>query len=486
MNYINCIERSLFLPKMDHSQRDLGLQKTSEKNAKLIRIALAAIPFIALYRPMGTVISLGTGTYRVICHLKLVLMYQKKCEWKNASKEFIQTTLAIIFLGLHVFYIKTSQLITSSIDILQGAYYTTHYVLQGNGCKATEQALQMMTTSFYLIFLLIGSLEVILLSVLSQMLLHLYQIKNNIFKKHYIEAIAKLGMVIIHINQANTYKCLIQKRNGFLELQKYQNLIRQALQGRSIWHLIHHSLIDLNEKIDENKINLAHQEKKYDFGSHFHGYGKGLVKGANLSFRTVMIDGKELTECEFKMNHVFREKLQKRLNELKNLNISEICDILQFTHSHAESLHVEESKDSSDSVYRIVASGLGQITIGASRDLPNLFDRVVVLMDRKKTLFDLHELLSLTDLDTALVPSSKDDLNRLKMGHLFRTFFPKEATFFERSEAFFTLPTQELLDQMIEKSPLMKDVYNKYFDKMKEAEILPGKIRYNGSSAVFG
>ncbi len=476
MHYVNCIERSLFLPKMDHCQRDLGLQKTSEKQAKLTRIALAVIPFIALYRPVGTAISLGTGTCRFIFHLRLVLIYQKKCEWRNVSKEFIQTILAVVCLSSSI--TKIGQLVTGSIDTMQGAYYTTYYVLQGNCHKATEQALQMMTTSLYLTFLLIGSFEVILLSVLFQVVLHLCQIKDNIFKEHYIEAIAKLGMVIIHLNQANIYKCLIQKRKAFLALQKYQNLIRQALQGRSFWHLIHHSLIDLNGKIDENKINLSHQEREYNFGSHFHGYGKGLVKGANLSFRTVMIDGKELTECEFKINHVFREKLQKRLNELKNLNISEICDILQFTHSHAESLHVEESKDNFDNVYRIIASGLGQITIGASRDLPNLFDRVVVLMDRKKTLFDLHELLSLTDLDTALIPSSKDDLNRLKMGHLFRTFFPEEATSFERSKDFFTVSTQELLDQMIEKSPLMKEIYNKYFDQMKEAEILPGRIRY--------
>jgi hypothetical protein len=96
-------------------------------------------------------------------------------------------------------------------------------------------------------------------------------------------------------------------------------------------------------------------------------------------------------------------------------------------------------------------------------------------MNKEKNLFDLHELLSLVGLDTAIMSSSKDDLDRLKMGHLLRIFFPREATAFERSEAFFTLSKQELLDKM---TPEMKDVYDRYFDQIKESEILPGRIRY--------
>ena len=352
--------------------------------------------------------------------------------------------------------------------------------------KATEEALQTIASGFYVAFILTGSLEMILLSVLFQVALQLYQAKEEISKEHYIEAAAKLAMAAVRLNQASNYRGLIQKRNALFALQKYQSLVRQALKGRSARHLLQHNLINLNGKIDENKVSLSNQEQKYDFGSHFHGYGKGLVKGANLAFRTVVVDGKELTECEFKVNHVFRDKLQKTLNELQMLNPSEIRDILQLTGSHAQSLFIEKEKqDLIDFIkanfsngYRITALGLGQITIGAFPELPNLFDRVVILMDAEKNLFDLHELLSLMDLDTALISSSKDDLDRLKMGHLFRTFFPREATPFERSEDFFSLSTQELLDKMIERSPQMKEVYDRYFAQIEEAEILPGRIRY--------
>ncbi|MCL6755631.1 MAG: hypothetical protein M3A24_00400 [Candidatus Rhabdochlamydia oedothoracis] len=485
MNYINCIQHSIFSSETDYHCYDLDLPEALGEDSKLRRIAMAIIPFVALYRPVGTALSLGMGSCRVIGHLKLALDHEGKKEWKSLSKEVAQTTLAIVSLTSSILNIKMGQLLTCSIDTAQGTYSIIYYTLKGKYDRATEETLQTLASGLYVAFTLTGSLEIILLSVLFQTALQLYQMKEEISKEHYIEAAAKLGMAAMRLNQANNYRGLIQKRNALFALQKYQSLISQALKGKSARHLLHHNLIDLNGKIDENKVSLSNQEKEYDFGSHFHGYGKGLVKGANLAFRKVVIDGKELTECEFKVNHVFREKLQETINQLQKFKASEIRDILQLTGSHAKSLVIEKykedfkGKDSFKEIYQIAASGLGQISIGASRDnSPNTFDQVVILVDVGKTLFDLHELLSLMNLDTALISSSKDDLDRLKMGHLFRIFFPREATSFERSENFFSLSTQELLDKMIEKSPQMKEVYNRYFDQIEEAEILPGRIRY--------
>ncbi|MGL5263361.1 MAG: hypothetical protein ACRDAI_02115 [Candidatus Rhabdochlamydia sp.] len=483
MNYINCLKHSIFIPQTDHRRYDLDLQ--GNENSKIRRIALTAIPFIALYRPAGTAISLGMGSCRIVSHLQLIATYQEKQEWKNLSKEVVLTTLAVVSLASNILHIRIGQLLTSSVDTAQSACYTTYYALTGNYHKAAEEALQAIISTFYLTFILTGSLEVILLSVIFQAALQLYQIKDDLFKERYIEATAKLAMTAIRLNQANNYRCLIQKRNAVFALR--QNLAYQVSKGRASWHLMRHPLTDLHKKIDENKITLSSLGKEYDFGSHFHGYGKSLVKGANLAFRTVVVDGKEFTECEFKINHVFREKLQNTLNELQKLNPSEISDILQITDSHVQSLSIEEQKDDVNGydpykpAYQVIADGLGQITIGASREYPNLFDRIVVLMDKEKNLFDLHELLSLAGLDTAITSSSKDDLDRLKMGHLFRIFFPREATRFERTEAFFTLSTQELLDKMTLE---MKEIYDRYFDQIKESEILPGKIRYKVSGLV--
>jgi hypothetical protein len=128
--------------------------------------------------------------------------------------------------------------------------------------------------------------------------------------------------------------------------------------------------------------------------------------------------------------------------------------------------------------HQIEIEGLGTILIGASSDIPNLYDKVVVRLNADRTLFELHEILSFVDLEQAVALSTKEDIERLKMGHLFRTFFPKEATPFERTEEFFKIPLEELKQKMIEKSPDMKEIFETYFHRMKAEPLFDGRIRY--------
>jgi hypothetical protein len=44
--------------------------------------------------------------------------------------------------------------------------------------------------------------------------------------------------------------------------------------------------VDFEDKIESRRFTMVDaNNKEYDFGSYFHGYGKGLVKGMNLNFR---------------------------------------------------------------------------------------------------------------------------------------------------------------------------------------------------------
>src|SRR6185503_19683236 len=112
--------------------------------------------------------------------------------------------------------------------------------------------------------------------------------------------------------------------------------------------------------------------------------------------------------------------------------------------------------------WKISFAGLRTIVIGASPAYPNLYDRIKVTTLEGKNLYQLHELLSFFNLDDALVSSSYVDIERLKIGHLFRTFYPKEATLLERSQPFFTLPIEELKAAMIEKAPEMEQLFTTY------------------------
>lgn len=480
MNYINYLKHILFTPETYLRRFDIDLVYVGEQSK---RVALVALPFIGLYRPIAPVLSTAMESCRIVTHLNkaMELEREENKNWTAISKELGHAGLATLSLATTAFSFSGALFITTGFDLVQGIKTASHHFIEGND-KAREETLQVLASGCYLAFIATGALEAILLSTLLQAVICLYQAKNNSESK--LEIAAKIAMAGIHLRQANYYRQLIVRRNALFTMQKYQALVTRALKGKAVRHLIQSPLNDLSGQIEERRVILANQDKEYDFGSHFHGLGKGLIKGANLTFRQVVVNGQEMTELEFKVNHAFRDKLEQSFKDLSKINQKEMKEILKFTGSHVEGISTQTiEKDDFwwndlDKTHEIALKGLGTITIGASPDAPNLYDRVTIQMDAQKTLYDLHEMMAFTDLDAALCLSTKDDLDRLKLGHLFRTFFPKEATPFEITEDFFSLPTEQLKKQMIQKAPEMQQVFDTYFDKMSEAEILPGRVRY--------
>jgi len=89
----------------------------------------------------------------------------------------------------------------------------------------------------------------------------------------------------------------------------------------------------------------------------------------------------------------------------------------------------------------------------------------------------------------------------MKIGHLFRCFFPTDAKKFEVTKEFFSLPIESLKSKIVSLVPEMDIIFTRYLDKMSLYQIFPGKYRFkiNGlkedlkelgayglSSAIFG
>lgn len=491
MNYINYLKHTLRTPETYYRRYDLDLAKVPQALSQAKRVALVALPFIALYsKPFGSAMSIGMGTIRAVSHLQLGLHHQTQGNWAQMSREVLEMAIAAFATYASIVSLGTGLAAITAIDTTKSFAQIVHFFWQGNYHQAGEEALQTLASSFYLAFMLKGSLELILISTLLQGAISFYQANQERKAGHYLEAGAKIALGLIRLSQVNQYRHQIQRRNAIFTIEKYRTLAEQAMKGRSVRHLIHHSLNDLDGKIDEKQVLLANQDEEYDFGSHFHGFGKGLVKGANLSFRKVEIDGEEKIECTFKVNHVHRSHLTKTLNSLTQLKQKEIQEILRLADSHATNIAIEKppkdpsmwwfwiDDDYAFRSYKLKVEGLGHISIGGCKESVNLYDKVTIHMDRNKTLYDFHELLALTNLDAALAVSSQDDLERLKIGHLFRIFFPKEATPFEREEAFFTLSIEELKKKIIEKAPGMQELFNEHLNHMSQTELLPGRVRY--------
>ncbi len=486
MNYINYFKHTFFKPDIYHRRYDLDLAKLSEEGK---RVALIALPFIGMYRPAGFFLSLGMGSCRILSHLNQAISHEKKGEWKDCFPELGKALFALMSTSASLFHFTTGLFVTTGLDLIQTLPRVKELVHKKDFSEALEQSLQAVASSCYLIFITTGALEALLVFSLVQAVISFYQaykdLKANQSEKKYLEAISKCLLALIQLYQADGYRKSIQRRNFLLSRKKVQDLMDRAVRGKQARHLINSPLHDLFERLEEKTVILINQDGEHDFGSHFHGFGEDLVKGANLTCKKVISGEKELIEVQFKVNHVYREYLDKSFKDLRGISSGKTQEILKYSGSHVEGITLETVDQAPFSldkeIYKnhlITLKGLGDISIGASIEAPSLYDRVTVRMDINKTIYDLHEMMAFLDLDIALHLSSAESISRLKIGHLFRTFFPREATPFERQEKFFTLPIEDLKKEILSKVPEMEEIFHDYLENMTMAEILPGRIRY--------
>ena len=486
MNYINYIQHAIYTPDILHRRFDFDMPDIRD-TAK--RVSLAALPFIGLYKPAGFALSVGMGGARVISHLQKLSSADQSGTWMQFGVELGGLSVGLLSLAATVYNYTTALFITTSVDLVHSAYLTGDALWNKQYAKAIEELAQTLSSVAYLGFMITGGLEAMVIHSLLQAATSLIQARAEfkLGKGHQIEAIGKLAMAFVRINQAKGYVAQIERRNALLEITKIRTLFEKIARAREASHLMNHPLSSLQERIEKGEVIL--NDGEISLGSHFHGFGCELVKGENLTFRTKMVDGKEIIEFDFKINHAFRGELEKSLNQIKSIQGKKLQEILELSGSHATGISVSNGSffekpfeswydDDIGSAHKIKIEGLGTVLIGKASNIPNFYDKVVVQMEASQSVYNLHEILCLMNLDRALNLSTKDDIERLKLGHLFRNFFPREATPLERSKEYFELPIDELKAKMIKLAPEMQDVYANYFHKIREEHIFDGRVRY--------
>ncbi len=477
------IKHRIYDPVVYHRNFEHDLPEVANKAADIVkRTALIALPFLAMYKPLGTVISLGMGGVRCVTHLTGTIKSASQLEALATLSHLNQTALAVICLAATVFNFQAGLLITSFADAGTCVCEAITHLKAKDYPKAAEALMQASASILYLSFMLTGTLEVMLASIVIQGAICLYQASQDLREGKYPEALAKIAMGGIRLHQAHGYFKMIQSRNAFLHLEKFAALFDKIKKGREGSHLIDSPLLEQKE----NVVMVDGSGNEHDFGRHFHGSGKGLVKGMNLQFRTSHVDGKNMKDIDFKVNHVFRDRLQTLIEGMKSFTPDESREFLALTQSHATGLKIEkvpfqlceETNQTLGEAYKVTLEGLGQVLIGASTDLPGIYDMVRVQIDENKSIYELHEMLTFFNLDDVLRQSSSDDVERLKIGQLFRMFYPAEATKLERQDKFFDLPLDQFKAELVKHVPQMKKTMDQYLDKMETTEILPGRLRY--------
>lgn len=483
-NTIDYYNHKTYTPPYYHRQyeNDLPQDKTSSSYAEVAkRTAHIALPFLSLYRPLGTVLSLTMGSVRVITSGVGVA---KADDLPTYAYQGMQVGLATLALLGTLYHFTLGLYITTAADLMTNLVKILERLYQLEYKQAGDELLQALASGLYLAIIMTGSMEVILTSLLVQALVSFIQARDEWKEGRIPEAMAKTLMGMIRLYQGGQQFELIQKRNDLFK--RYEELTKRIQNGRKTDHLYDHPAVreaGSLHQMGENPVVLEDANgNPYEFGAHFHGYGKQQVKGMNISFRKE--GGK--TTLEFKVNHVFRDRLQNLIVELKDASPQDLADLLQLNGSHIEGISITKKHLTTDEfwmddlgdLYEVHLQGLGKISIGASKEVVSLYDRVTVEMDKGKNLYDFHEALSMLNLDDALRQSATDDIDRMKMGHLFRMFAPREATLFERTDPFFDLPIDQFKKEILTRSPEMAGVFDEWISKMELREILPGRMRW--------
>jgi hypothetical protein len=441
------------------------------------RVALVALPFVSLCKPIGQGISVVMGGCRCVTHLWQASEADDVgcCAW-----EVVQTALAVLALAGTIFCFQVGLFITTGADVVMALARVIQNLQEEKYAQAMEELLQALSSLIYLGMLASGSLEIALVSILLQAVISLIQARGDWEEGRWLECGAKVVMGGVRLYQAHGQMEMIQRKNALLTMQKYAKLMEQVNKGKEAWHLVDSGM----HQRDREVILVDAHGKPVNFGAHFHGCGKETIKGMNLEFKTIVVDGKKMTELDFKVNHVFRDRLEKMIEGFKDFTPQEMREFLALTSSHAKGFKMEmvpfvlAQGEYVGSAYKMTLEGLGSVYVGNSKDYPNIFDRVKVEVSEGANLYQIHELLSFFNLDDALRISSADDIERLKIGHLFRVFYPKQATLLERDEKFFKMSVKDLKAEIVRLVPDMQKVFDDYLAKMEATEILPGKMRY--------
>ncbi|MES2345912.1 MAG: hypothetical protein V4494_08265 [Chlamydiota bacterium] len=482
VNYLNHITVDPSYYQRNY-KNDLPSEETTGWLSVAERAALIVIPFLSLYKPFGKSISLVMSSCRCITHL---FQAGKTRHIAPAIAYLSLAGLSAIALASTILNFTLGLIVTTAADSVMSGVSFIQHVINKEYTKAFEDFLQLLSCAFYLLILASGNLEIILISLLFQALFSFYQARHEFAAGKYPEWAAKLLMGMVRCYQAKGTLDQIQKRNFLFSLIQFNEMRKRAENAKKAFHLIDSPLNDMKGQIQEHTVILSDaQDQEYNFGAYLHGHGKGVVKGANLNLGTSVIDGKEMTQIEFKINHVFRDALETAIQNIKPLPQEDLANVLAFSHAHVKGIKVETipmnlfSEKPFGNAYKIDFEGLGSLSVGASIDYPTLYDKVTVNLNPGKNLYDLHELLSFVNLNDVIRKSTPDDIERLKIGHLFRTIFPKEAFPLERSEDFFNLPLNALKTEMISRAPDMESIFQETLPSMQPLEIFPGKVRYS-------
>ncbi|MBS0629260.1 MAG: endonuclease/exonuclease/phosphatase family protein [Verrucomicrobia bacterium] len=192
------------------------------------RIALVALPFLSLYKPLGFSLSLLLGGLRSVTTFAQSLQNPELAT-------FLQTSIALIALGGTLFAHPLGMLLTTVHDLSLDCFQVIQNLYAGDFWGALTKYTFVVNNSLYLALFLHGGVQLAIASLAIQALIGLSQSLSEYRKGNYLEAGGHflmglirgkqlLGQVQLNGNMMHTIAYYLQK-----PLQKSSEYLLRAL-----------------------------------------------------------------------------------------------------------------------------------------------------------------------------------------------------------------------------------------------------------------
>ena len=277
---------------------------------------------------------------------------------------------------------------------------------------------------------------------------------------------------------------------------KALEILSLAAKHIPIPHIESHPLINLT--------NVVQNAETPKLGARVSGLDTGILKGGTLCLRERDIENNKTICIDFSVNQLNREYLGGYVKEIQAnpdkfyQNMPEgLCKGIkiheknEFTFNYVENNQLSVAEQSlmkqtytmSSKTIEIEFVGLGKVILANDPECRNLYNSVSIELepgsDSKEALQKLHQMVVCLGLGPVFEIQRDEDVQRMKIGQLYRAYYPAKAYLFERTPEFYELPVEKLMEKIIGDEKGMKSIFKKYLQEkpelMVKEEIYPGE-----------
>lgn len=166
----------------------------NKKDSLIVRIFYAALPFIALYKPFGQVITFTMDSIRTVTSFNQLLE-------KKESKKLLKTIVAVSALVGPILAHPLGLCISTLYNLGCDLTAVIAQLQMGSNQEALNSILSMTEHLFYLATMVAGSLEIIAISMLLNMVVEICRSRKELQKGHLLECSSHLLMSMVRFCQ---------------------------------------------------------------------------------------------------------------------------------------------------------------------------------------------------------------------------------------------------------------------------------------------